>query len=1165
MPQPWEYVPEEPEGRPGPDLGLWSRISDLLMASTYGSAGAASELIKPGATPQSIAAGAWQGLGREKRLTYEDVLTQAGVPEMGKIGPISGRGVLGFGLDIVLDPLFGPLNIGGKAIVKGLGLAGKLVPEAIAKGLYGAEPVRSLEKAFTRPAKIAGRRMGKEAERASWEFTQGMLQAPYVGPQKVAKLIQGVGDKDAWNKLLADPADAENLMAGFRAPVSDFERSVKGAYDTLIEEYTPGLKPADLDQLVQSMEYYYPRIAIQIKQYNERAARSRFELPRSRLGPRKMLEEGGPLYMDPMAALALRVTAGEQVKHWVKLRNDLQKINALDGRPVAIDLPMSKVNKEMIIKIPKEFDDYVTKGPYVKYSGPGGMVYTKPVYGFRFKGKALEEAEVIEQFGEEALKEAMEGTTSGVLKGELEFFIKRKPLFYHPEMGRVMENLSQAIDSDKVTAGLVRLYDTSLGLWKISVLAFPAYFVRNDMTDKWLTYLDLGMKALNPLYWTRTFKTVTRKFASTDMYGEWGADYIREGLEEGATISGVFRNEATPIFRRLGREAEPTEEELGRFFQEILEKPARGKPAAVSAIYGAVAGGMIAGPPGAVVGGAAAAAFGALGRRSLVKRSFDVGNFSENWNRFTHTALILEGIPKPKDPEAARRIMQDVAARVAKFHFIYAPGGLTAFEEKVMRRIIPFYRWSRGSIPLMVESILERPGRLVSTAKAFQILEADELPEGERQLLPNWLLERFSIVVDHNEKNQPQILYGIDLPVDDLNTLFAGSPKRTLERLLSMSSPIMSDLPIVLSILATRATGQEQPILDYDFFTGERLGSSSYQNYYRQAYPVLAQWPGVRDWLGLEKITYENEKGELKEFYRADPMNMFVFLSILGRFYSTFGKLGDARRGTIDKAVNFFSGAKYISYDITRPQLLFNEEINEGLGKSGLELHKEAVGFLKGHRSGRQYSDARQKFFADRRRYFDDAEAKAMAKIDRPEYMEAIRRSLLSDEERALEEYYDIQPEEDENGFISEKTMQDFFAQREEFLAEHSQGTRDFIEKAATRYLGDLSPEARQVEEMRRDASAQLRQYLAMPKYLGMPSNVQEEVDEALVLVRTMGAGVGWQQVLKTYGPTTFAWAKASNRLRNPLRKLYWRGHPLLARFFTDLAMEQEAFEEMIA
>lgn len=116
----------------------------------------------------------------------------------------------------------------------------------------------------------------------------------------------------------------------------------------------------------------------------------------------------------------------------------------------------------------------------------------------------------------------------------------------------------------------------------------------------------------------------------------------------------------------------------------------------------------------------------------------------EHYVRLAH---FVDRIQKSK-AGTLKEIFDEAAHEVRRVH----PDGmdLTNFERKYMRRLFPFYSWMRKSMPLILESIVTRPGKVVIPAKVNEAIQGavgidapsrtDPFPTD--QLFPNWMKEK---------------------------------------------------------------------------------------------------------------------------------------------------------------------------------------------------------------------------------------------------------------------------------------------------------------------------------------------------------------------------------------------------------------------------------------
>lgn len=100
-----------------------------------------------------------------------------------------------------------------------------------------------------------------------------------------------------------------------------------------------------------------------------------------------------------------------------------------------------------------------------------------------------------------------------------------------------------------------------------------------------------------------------------------------------------------------------------------------------------------------------------------------------------------------KSPKAFPAAVEDASRTVRKWH----PDGMdmTPFERKVMRRTFPFYSWTRKALPLMVESLVMAPGKVIAYPKFMGGLgealtggQGTSDPFPTDQLFPQWIRDK---------------------------------------------------------------------------------------------------------------------------------------------------------------------------------------------------------------------------------------------------------------------------------------------------------------------------------------------------------------------------------------------------------------------------------------
>jgi hypothetical protein len=304
-----------------------------------------------------------------------------------------------------------------------------------------------------------------------------------------------------------------------------------------------------------------------------------------------------------------------------------------------------------------------------------------------------------------------------------------------------------------------------------------------------------------------------------------------------------------------------------------------------------------------------------------VEKDIGKGPVSKLMDAPKHAMEIVENrlrLPLFVDRLIKGDALEQAAKQVFQFHFDYAPEALTGFEQNIMKRLLPFYRWTRGNIPLQLEQMAKQPGKYGAIGKLLENLQGDNKQKAKEEFaaLPPYMRE--GLPVRLGEKNGfSQYLYGLGLPVEDINRIWKGDAKRTVASMVGELSPLLK-YPIEVG------TGQ-------NLFTGEPIEANN------RVFPFVNSVPGLRDW--LEVTEHKNKDGSLS--YRGNAYKLHFLNTALGRFYNTAGKLSDQNTSGAVKFLYGLIGAKAKNVDIEKEKFYRQQEL-----QNRLEQELEARGLI---------------------------------------------------------------------------------------------------------------------------------------------------------------------------------------------------------------------------
>jgi hypothetical protein len=280
-----------------------------------------------------------------------------------------------------------------------------------------------------------------------------------------------------------------------------------------------------------------------------------------------------------------------------------------------------------------------------------------------------------------------------------------------------------------------------------------------------------------------------------------------------------------------------------------------------------------------------------LGQQSIPFRGARaIGNYIETQQKAT---AFIAALGQGKSIDDALRLAE-------KAGFDYR--ALTPFESKILRRIVPFYSFTRKNVELQLKTLGENPQRINQIAATINNL-GDELTDDEKQYLPDYIKNSFGIKMDDTPEGLKQYISSFGTPIEHFTNLLSGNP---ILKSISQMNPILK-APVEVGI-------------GKDSFRERDLK----EVYDAREYKAAPQF--VKDLLEITEVQKpvlkENAAGKLVKVgertqYIADPIKLLIARSLFtSRGFSYFDQAFGGDLQGFAKALRLTTGLKPQQVDI---------------------------------------------------------------------------------------------------------------------------------------------------------------------------------------------------------------------------------------------------------
>lgn len=415
-------------------------------------------------------------------------------------------------------------------------------------------------------------------------------------------------------------------------------------------------------------------------------------------------------------------------------------------------------------------------------------------------------------------------------------------LYYHPTVANAINDMMKVMEKDPASSALLKGYDTLTNFWKASVTSiFPMFHGRNAVSNVFQNLMNIGYESMNPVT-----HMISAKMILGNHQLEALAEKVADGSDPDAFKKMVDMAKQVVLTDKSGYQW--TMGELNRIVRDnvIAFNPSilgnmdtqRSSKQMLTELedhlYPDVNKYMM--PVKKYV--------------SSQYTPFAVGrSVGQNIESQARMVNFISNLKETGDVEQASQMTKQA---------LFDYQNLTPFERNAMRRVIPFYTYTRKNLELMTNTLLHQPGRIDSFRNAIQnigdVFGGGNLSDQERAMLPAWMRDGLTVVLKR-QGDKVSLLTSLQTPIEQ--------PFQALSTLYGSMNPLIK-LPI------EQTTG-------YSFFYGKPLSQVTNADAYSS--DIVPQ--AIKDFIGYTQYSYVAKDGTTRTMnVSLKPVNMNILQNL---------------------------------------------------------------------------------------------------------------------------------------------------------------------------------------------------------------------------------------------------------------------------------------------
>lgn len=475
---------------------------------------------------------------------------------------------------------------------------------------------------------------------------------------------------------------------------------------------------------------------------------------------------------------------------------------------------------------------------------------------------------------------------------------------FNPAIAKHFENMVTGLKSDEVSKGFMESYDKVQNYYKAYLTTiFPMFHGRNAISNVMLNVLAMGVNALNPV----------THFGALDLMIKNGKynSLLRKTLKSGD--EGIYATQElkTLLSTKVFEDRAGYSWTFGELRKTIQDNGIAFSPR--------------------IMGNADIEDYRSikniLGLDEGIKdKVFKYANKPKDLGMWVGGQI--EGQSRMVNFLGHLKDTGDVSHAVMRTNqFLFDYQNLTKFEKDYMKRIIPFYTFTRKNLEVQFKTLIHNPGRInmeiEATKSLGSLLGGEEMTDEEKKLLPSWLQSNINLK-RKKDGGDWEVISGFGTPIEQpfqaINpNVLAGS-----------ISPIIK-FPI-------------ETLTGYNFFRGKATSQITDAHDFRGAPEVLKEFIGYDEHTETRK-----DKTKYTRYISMRPENMNILLSLpYSRIVSTLSQITDSDISGSMRALGGITGIKTTDFDQQRLEAKQENDLRKDL-ETLLQLSGIRGQFIRGY------------------------------------------------------------------------------------------------------------------------------------------------------------------------------------------------------------------------